>query len=438
MGRVRAGDNPVLEAAAEYARMGWALLPLAPRDKRPHADLLPRNPATGAPEWKPLAVRRANLCEIGRWFQLEPQINIGVICGAASGGLVVADFDCLPPGEWHMPLTPRVVTPRGEHVYFQTDDGASCGILLHRGRRVGEIRGDGGYVVLPPSIHPTGAEYQWAECLSPTDLCWTLADPPVWLAGSTSRLLHPPTREVKRVKHILYSLHSGKAGDGLGAWCSRVEFVQAAAWILGIGGEYATEAGIGKAFRCILPGHSERHPSASLYRRRDGLVVYRDWHAPDGEQWYYLAEVYASQAYGRALKLNAPELAVWQMRMLIDTGFLTPARVDMPALPRDTKKSVRRVYEGFRLLLGCKWLHTHGEPTAFTWRFAAAWCGVSERMAGVGIAELLGLRVIRIVGKEQCASGAWLTVFLPGVRHADRGGEPSGTCDQGGVNVDGD
>ena len=39
---------------------------------------------------------------------------------------------------------------------------------------------------------------------------------------------------------------------------------------------------------------------------------------------------------------------------------------------KNVRPSVRKLYEGFRLLLGCKWLYAHGEPTTFSWRLAAA------------------------------------------------------------------
>ncbi|GAI63041.1 unnamed protein product, partial [marine sediment metagenome] len=39
-----------------------------------------------------------------------------------------------------------------------------------------DLRGDGGYVLLPPSKHPSGIRYEWI--LSPEE---ELADPPGWL-----------------------------------------------------------------------------------------------------------------------------------------------------------------------------------------------------------------------------------------------------------------
>jgi hypothetical protein len=168
---------------------------------------------------------------------------------------------------------------------------------------------------------------------------------------------------------------------------------------------------IGKTFRCVLPGHTDKHPSASLYRRRDGLVVYRDWHAASNQDWYSLAEVRAVKAYERVVKVNAPELATWHLRLLVETGFTKPVEVPAAPLPPEARPALHRVYDGFLLLLGCKWLHTYGAPTPFSWRFASAWCGVSERHVGQAIRELLKLGFIRHAGKD-CK----LQVFLPGER----------------------
>jgi hypothetical protein len=86
------------------------------------------------------------------------------VTGAISG-IVVLDLDG-EEGEaslnslGHLPVTPKVRTGRGHHLYFK-----------HPGTFVGnpvntmpglDVRGDGGYVVAPPSIHPDGSVYEWA------------------------------------------------------------------------------------------------------------------------------------------------------------------------------------------------------------------------------------------------------------------------------------
>jgi hypothetical protein len=58
--------------------------------------------------------------------------------------------------------------------------------------------------------------------------------------------------------------------------------------------------------------------------------------------------------------------------LLIDAGLATPITVDAKPSPGDARPSLRRVWEGFLLLLGAKWLHTPWQPTPFSWRLAAA------------------------------------------------------------------
>jgi hypothetical protein len=65
-----------------------------------------------------------------------------------------------------------------------------------------------------------------------------------------------------------------------------------------------------------------------------------------------------------------PEMAVWQLRLLLAAGVLLPYPVHAATLPLKTPRHIRRVYDGWLDLLRTKWLHTPGEATAFTWAFA--------------------------------------------------------------------
>src|SRR5207248_3906466 len=114
-----------------------------------------------------------NPAEASSWWRRWPEANVGVRTGAVSG-LVVIDVDArhggaaslghllrrfgaLPPG-------PRVRTGGGMHLYFR-HPGES--IANDVGRRLGpgiDVRGDGGYVIAPPSRHASGARYAWASC----------------------------------------------------------------------------------------------------------------------------------------------------------------------------------------------------------------------------------------------------------------------------------
>lgn len=217
------------EWAALYAsRAGWSVFPLLPRDKRPATK-------NGFKD----AVRDPGMV-LDLWEASGSECNIGLATGAVSG-LFVLDVDASAPKgnepgvsglealaaleALHGPLPAgrRVRTSAGGfHLYFRWQDDRPvrnrARIRLPDGRRAGlDARADGGYVVLPPSVHPgycpvcstclrwargepicdRGHEvvpgqvarvlYQWGESRE-------LPDPPAWLLD----LLDPP-REERRV-----------------------------------------------------------------------------------------------------------------------------------------------------------------------------------------------------------------------------------------------
>ena len=170
---------------------------------------------------------------------------------------------------------------------------------------------------------------------------------------------------------------------------------------------------IGRTFRCILPGHYERHPSASVWRRDDGTYHYHDFHGRAGVERLTLADAYAARMTGEVRALRGPELPTWKLRLLVRAGLAVPALVALPPLPTSAGAATRLVYHGFRLLLACKWLYAPGAPAPFSWRSASRLCGVSERAVGTAMHELLRSAIIR-------SAGTWkrTTLFLPGVRSA--------------------
>jgi hypothetical protein len=124
-----------------------------------------KHPLGGA-GWKeratsdPIAIR-ARLDEF-------PLANIGILTGRASG-VVVLDVDGAegdatlakyPP----LPAAPMVITARGWHVYFAAGDVPLRNRVGEGGRGFGpglDFRGEGGFAVIPPSIHESGHVYSW-------------------------------------------------------------------------------------------------------------------------------------------------------------------------------------------------------------------------------------------------------------------------------------
>ena len=96
--------------------------------------------------------------------------NLGVLCGAASGGLVVLDFDTREGLREASGMRPEelavhtlvVRTARGWHVYARAN-----GARTHSPWDGLDVRAEGSMVVAPPSVHPTGVHYEFVSGSSP-------------------------------------------------------------------------------------------------------------------------------------------------------------------------------------------------------------------------------------------------------------------------------
>lgn len=127
--------------------MGWPLLMVKPNSKEP----MTRH-----------GVKDATVDErtLLQWLDRWPEANIAVACGAP--GPQVLDIDD-PLGAKDALLAlkrihpPTVATTRGQHLYFEGTDAATISLPY------GELRGRGSYVLVPPSIHPSGKQYVWLE-----------------------------------------------------------------------------------------------------------------------------------------------------------------------------------------------------------------------------------------------------------------------------------
>jgi len=161
-----------LEAALQYAGRGWRVFPCYPRAKEPITKHGFKD-ATVAPS------------QIETWWSQWPDANLAIATGSISG-MYVIDLDgkgvtnmiALAHGrEKFQPGNAIVRTARGYHLYIRMEPGEKvrCRIGQPHGLdgldETGiDIRGDGGYVLAPPSIHPSGAVYRWVDPLSCSEL----------------------------------------------------------------------------------------------------------------------------------------------------------------------------------------------------------------------------------------------------------------------------
>jgi hypothetical protein len=142
-----------VEEVLSHVRRGWSLVPL--KGKKPVLEGWTQLPKTTESEAK----------------QYVEQGNIGIRTGAISG-LVVIDVDLKGLKflkELNLPPTPRVRTGSGGlHFYFKYPEGGLSNSVGKLAPGI-DLRGDGGQIVAPPSIHPaTKKPYEWE--VSP-DIC---------------------------------------------------------------------------------------------------------------------------------------------------------------------------------------------------------------------------------------------------------------------------
>ncbi len=164
-----AGPPGAFAAAAEdYWHLGWLPLPLGGADGRK-----PLIRGFTKYRWRP------GLKTIREWFKRRDVTGIGLVTGKL-GNLAVLDDDdpAIPLVELKRRCgeTPvRVTTPRGGdggHLYYRYN-GERCGNFGAEGLKI-DIKGEGGYVVAPPSVRLTGANagkaYSFAPEVSGGDL----------------------------------------------------------------------------------------------------------------------------------------------------------------------------------------------------------------------------------------------------------------------------
>jgi hypothetical protein len=160
--------GPLKEFLEAYMELGFSFFPVEWGQKAP--PLL---------EWKEFQSRKPSREEVEAWLSNYAIFNVAVVCGRVSN-LFVVDFDSEEAYEAWKRSLPRdlldlvrsacwiVKTGKGYHVYVRPEDPELVPKTRIRCREGVDIRGEGSYVIAPPSKHPSGASYEGWNSLWPS------------------------------------------------------------------------------------------------------------------------------------------------------------------------------------------------------------------------------------------------------------------------------
>lgn len=153
--------SELLDWAEKYNLAGLSVIPTTLGSKKP------------ALKWEVYQYERSSGEQLFDWFD-DGFHGVGLVCGAISGGLVVLDFDEEAETSYQklveavpeiVPYLPLVKTGKGYHLYVRLPFEVRNVVLAQTaaGGVFIETRGEGGYVIAPPTVHPSGAVYEWVN-----------------------------------------------------------------------------------------------------------------------------------------------------------------------------------------------------------------------------------------------------------------------------------
>ena len=170
-----------LESALKYAEIGWRVFPVY----EIHKGKCACDAVCHSPGKHPRTVNGHNAAttspeKIREWWKKWPRANIGMATGSGSG-VWVLDIDTPKGGQESLDTNLEEIT--GSSIESETGGGGRHLFFRLPGRSQGQVksttnlnkwpgidvRGEGGYVILPPSNHESGGDYIWEESSKPIE-----------------------------------------------------------------------------------------------------------------------------------------------------------------------------------------------------------------------------------------------------------------------------
>jgi hypothetical protein len=154
-------ETSVLDAAREYTRRGWRVVPI------PHGKKGPR-----LHDWPSLMLGENEMAA-----HFSNGENIGILLGAASGGLVDIDFDCSEALDLADCFLSKTNCVFGRPSRVRSHRFYGCDPLpgpqkfsAPDGSTLVELRANGQQTLAPPSTHPSGETVFWSDHGNPTSV----------------------------------------------------------------------------------------------------------------------------------------------------------------------------------------------------------------------------------------------------------------------------
>lgn len=205
-------------AAAEYVgRFFLPVFPLLPRSKEPATTHGVKDATMDAPG-------------IGEWWAAHPEDNVGVALGDAAGGVFAIDLDVHEDAdkdgytflrEWErdngaLPETASAITGSGGcHLLYRSREQVRCSVNRELGV---DVRGEGGYVVAPPSVHPNGRRYEWEVPPDEVPIAWADANVMAFVEA-----VRPKGRGMGERFELPESIGAGQRNDTLFKYASSLQ-----------------------------------------------------------------------------------------------------------------------------------------------------------------------------------------------------------------------
>lgn len=179
--------------AREYHRLGLTPVPC----KFPKNSLDEKSWKHPPVPWKKEQYAQISEDKLEEWFSNPSYKNIGLLTGAASNGIFVVDLDLYKDekgeasGWWQESLDMQEIAGEiedtwtatsasgGKHYYYKMPNGWKA--PQDSTEQNVDFRGQGGFIICPPSVNHLRQAYEWVDGYAPWDI--EIATAPMWFCN---------------------------------------------------------------------------------------------------------------------------------------------------------------------------------------------------------------------------------------------------------------